>query len=187
MEPLDESGAVRHTTEFDTGAALREIATVPRLTGSEGAAEVARIIRSRFQAMGYDVEGRDFTFSPLLGRFGLSAVGVLYIGTAFTAAMFLYTDHPFGAIALLLILLVFIGLLGLFARDAIDSLPFGRRQGTNLFAMPQGGTTRYIIMAHRDTKSQPVPLAFRGPAILLGMIVWIALFVAALLHTARPL
>ncbi|MGH7446891.1 MAG: M28 family peptidase [Longimicrobiales bacterium] len=184
---MDESGAVRHTTEFDTGAALREIATVPRLTGSEGAAEVARIIRSRFQAMGYDVEGRDFTFSPLLGRFGLSAVGVLYIGTAFTAAMFLYTDHPFGAIALLLILLVFIGLLGLFARDAIDSLPFGRRQGTNLFAMPQGGTTRYIIMAHRDTKSQPVPLAFRGPAILLGMIVWIALFVAALLHTARPL
>jgi hypothetical protein len=30
---------------------------------------------------------------------------------------------------------------------------------------------RYIVMAHRDSKSQPVPLAFRGPAIVLGVLV----------------
>jgi hypothetical protein len=42
-------------------------------------------------------------------------------------------------------------------------------------------------MAHRDTKSQPVPLAFRGPAIALGLLVWIALVIASLMHAARPL
>jgi hypothetical protein len=185
-EPLGASGNVR-MGEFDPGAALREIATTPRLTGSEGAAEVGAKIRARFEAMGYDVEDREFTFSPLLGRFGITAVGVLYLVTGFTAATFLYANQPFGALALLLILLVVLGMAGLFARAAIDTLPFGRQQGTNLFATRPGGTPRYIIMAHRDSKSQPVPLSFRGPAIILGALVWVALFIASLMHAARPI
>jgi Zn-dependent M28 family amino/carboxypeptidase len=42
-------------------------------------------------------------------------------------------------------------------------------------------------MAHRDSKSQPVPLAFRGPAIVVAIVSWLVLLVAALFHTARPL
>lgn len=183
---MREPGDVR-SDQFDTGAALREIATTPRLTGSDGAAEVAAKIRARFEAMGYDVDEREFTFSPLLGRFGITAVGALYLVAVFTASMFLYTNHPFGALALLLILLIILGLGALFARAAIDTLPFGRQQGANLFATRPGALPRYIIMAHRDTKSQPVPLAFRGPAIALGVLVWVALVVASLLHAARPL
>lgn len=183
---MRERGDAR-SSEFDAGAALREIATTPRLTGSEGAAEVAAKIRDRFEAMGYDVDEREFTFSPLLGRFGITAVGVLYLVAVFTASMFLYTDHPFGALGLLLILLVVLGLGALFARPAIDILPFSRQQGVNMFATRPGGRPRYIIMAHRDTKSQPVPLAFRGPAIALGILVWLALLIASLLHVARPI
>ncbi|HEX2166230.1 MAG TPA: M28 family peptidase [Longimicrobiales bacterium] len=183
---MGRPGDVR-ATEFDPNAALREIATTPRLTGSEGAAEVGAKIRSRFEGMGYHVDEREFTFSPLLGRFGITAVGALYLVTAFTASMFLYTGHPFGALALLLILLVLLVLGALFSSAAIDSLPYGRQQGVNMFATRPGGTPRYIIMAHRDTKSQPLPLAFRGPAIILGILVWIALVIASLMHAARPL
>jgi hypothetical protein len=82
---------------------------------------------------------------------------------------------------------VLVGLGALFARAAIDAMPFGREEGTNLFATSPDRAPRYIIMAHRDTKSQPVPLAFRGPAIVLAVVVWLALFIAALMHTARPL
>src|SRR5690606_18059733 len=99
----------------------------------------------------------------------------------------LYTNHPWGAFALLLILQVILGLGAMFARAAIDSLPFSRQQGTNMFATRPGGTPRYIVMAHRDTKSQPLPLAFRGPAIVLGILVWLALVIASLMHAARPL
>ncbi|MBR9989354.1 MAG: M28 family peptidase [Gemmatimonadetes bacterium] len=183
---MGESGDTRSTT-FDVGGALREIATTPRLTGSEGAAEVGARIKARFEATGYDVEEREFTFSPLLGRFGITAAGALYLVAVFTAAMFLYTNHPFGALALLLILLAVVGLCALFARAAIDSLPFGRQQGVNLFAKRAGSSPRYIIMAHRDSKSQPLPLAFRGPAIVLAVIVWVALVAASLVHAARPL
>lgn len=185
-EPLRESGDVR-VTEFDPGEALREIATTPRLTGSEGAEEAGAKIRARFESLGYEVDEQEFTFSALLGRFGITAVGALYLVTAFTASMFLYTNHPLGAIALLLILLVVLGFGAMFARAAIDSLPFGRLHGVNMFATRAGRKPRYIIMAHRDSKSQPVPLSFRGPAILLGLLVWLALFVASLMHAARPL
>jgi hypothetical protein len=56
-----------------------------------------------------------------------------------------------------------------------------------MFATARGGSPRYVIMAHRDSKSQPLPLAFRGPAIILGAVSWVALFVAALMHAARPI
>src|SRR5690606_24156081 len=96
-------------------------------------------------------------------------------------------DHPFGALALLLILLFVIIAGAMFASALIDRLPYGRIQGTNLFATRPGARPGYIVMAHRDSKSQPVPLAFRGPGVALAVIVWIALLVASLLHAARPL
>jgi hypothetical protein len=64
---------------------------------------------------------------------------------------------------------------------------WGERSGVNLFAVMPQRRPRFVVMAHRDTKSQPVPLAFRGPAIVIGIIVWAVLLVAAIAHTARPL
>jgi hypothetical protein len=185
-EPPRERNRAQGSAAFDVAATLRYIAK-PRLTGSDGAAEVGAAIRSTLERLDYDVNEQRFTFSPWLGRFGITAAGVLYLAATFTAAMFLYTNHPYGALALLLVLLLIIGLTALFARAAIDSLPFSRVEGQNLFASPRGGRPRYIIMAHRDSKSQPVPLAFRGPAIALGILAWLALLIGALFHIARPL
>jgi hypothetical protein len=57
--------------------------------------------------------------------------------------------------------------------------PWGRIQGSNLLAHIPGKRPRYYLMAHRDSKSQPIPLAFRGPAIVLAVLAWIALAAAA--------
>ncbi|HUF49696.1 MAG TPA: M28 family peptidase [Longimicrobiales bacterium] len=173
-------------SRFDAAAVLREIAK-PRLTGSEGAIETGAAIRARFEALGFHVQERPFTFNPWLGRLGLSAVGALYLVASFTAAVFLYTNNPFGAIALLLILLVVAALIALFAGPAIDQLPFARQHGANFYITRGERRPRFIIMAHRDSKSQPVPLAFRGPAIVVASLAWLGLFSAAILHTARPL
>lgn len=186
-ERSTQAGVAGRTVDFDVGAALREIATVPRMTGSDGAEEAGRRIRSQLEALGYDVEERPFRFNPWLGRFGLTAAGALYCAATFTAAMFLYTNHPFGAVALLLILLIVILAGVMFASALIDRLPYGCVQGTNLFATRGGVRPGYIVMAHRDSKSQPVPLAFRGPAVVLAVCVWIALLIASLLHAARPI
>ncbi|HEX6133103.1 MAG TPA: M28 family peptidase [Longimicrobiales bacterium] len=184
-EPARRPGDVR--PEFDVNAALREIATRTRLTGSEGAAEAGAAIRRLFEELGYDVEEREFTFSPMPGRFGISIAGALYLAATFTAAMFLYTNHPFAAIALLLLLLLILTAGMLLAGAMIDTLPFARGQGRNMLVTKRGGKPRFIVMAHRDSKSQPVPLAFRGPAIAVAVLAWLALLIAAIFHTARPL
>lgn len=184
-KPLRSAADVTDRTGFDAQAVLREIAK-PRLCGSEGAAETGAAIRARFEGLGYTVQERSFEFSPWPGRIGISVIGALYLVATFAAAVFLYTNHPYGAMGLLLILLVVSGLLALFSSAVIDVLPFGRMQGSNFMAT-SGNRPRYIVMAHRDSKSQPVPLAFRGPAIIIGLVAWLGLFIASLAHMARPL
>jgi hypothetical protein len=182
----EDAGVENAQARVDVKAVLRELAR-PRLTGSEGAAETAAAVRTRFEDSGYVVEERSFTFNPWPGRFGITVIGALYLAATFGAAVLLFSDRPYAAMSLLLVLLVTVGLLAFFAPGAIDSLKWGERQGLNLWAAPPSGRPRYIIMAHRDSKSQPVPLAFRGPAIVLAIIVWIALLIGAMMHTARPL
>jgi hypothetical protein len=171
---------------FDTRAVLAEIAK-PRLTGSHGAEEVTGTVRACFEALGYEVHDRAFQYNPWPGRFGITAVGVLYLVATLAAAGFLYANDPFPAIAILLILLVAAGLIALFARPAIDAMSFGSQPGLNLLAQRPDRRPRYIIMAHRDSKSQPVPLSFRGPAIIVAALVWLGLLLGAAAHTARPL
>ncbi|HSJ24663.1 MAG TPA: M28 family peptidase [Longimicrobiales bacterium] len=171
---------------FNVMGVMREVAK-PRLTGSHGAEEVGGTVRACFEALGYDVEARDFQFSPWPGRFGITVAGVLFLIGTVAAAAFLYAGNAYGALAILLVLFVLLGMLALLIRPAIDAMPWGRKTGTNLMATLPGARPRYIVMAHRDSKSQPVPLAFRGPAIVVGVLSWLALVVAALAHTARPL
>lgn len=186
VEPGREAEGRVEPDEFDVTAALQEIA-IPRLSGSTGAAEVASILRGRFEGLGYEVRKRPFFYNPLPGRFGITAVGVIYLAATLSATLLLLGDNPYAAIALLLILLLAAGLVAVFAAPAIDALPFGRQEGSNLLAGMPGRRARYIVMAHRDSKSQLLPLAFRGPAIALGVVTWLALLVAAVFHTAEPL
>ena len=172
--------------QFDVGATLRAIAR-PRMFGSTGAARATRTIRSRLKSLGYEVREEPFPFNPLPGRFGITAVGALYTVTVFFATILLYSNHPFGAIALLILLLALAAGLGLFATPLIDRLRWGERQGVNLYAVVPRRRPRFVVMAHRDTKSQPVPLAFRGPAVAVAVIVWLVLLISATAHAAKPL
>lgn len=186
MEPTRDAQKRDPAATFDVRAVLRAIA-VPRLTGSTGAAEVTTIVRTSLEASGYDVRERPFLFNPWPGRFGITAVGAVYLAATVSAALLLHGNNPYAAIALLLIMLVAVLLVAVFATQAIDALPFGRQRGTNLFARRPDSRPRYIVMAHRDSKSQPLPLALRGPVILLAGLTWVALLAGAAMHTAQPL
>jgi len=174
------------TTGFDFGAVLREIAK-PRMTGSTGATETGAAIRAHFESYGYEVQDRPFLFNPWPGRFGITAVGAVYLVATFIAASLIYNGRPAVALSILLTLLVVALLIGFLAGPLIDKLPFGRVQGSNMLCLPKGTRPRYIIMAHRDSKSQPLPLSFRGPAIVLGILAWIAMVIVAVFHIASPL
>src|SRR5690606_12627594 len=119
------------------------------------------------------------------GRFGITAAGVVYTLGSFAAAALLYNDQPFVAFALLLLVVVFAGLVAAYARPLLERVRWGRIQGTNLLATPAGARPKYLVVAHRDSKSQPVPLSFRGPAIVFALIAWAALLLLALAGMAQ--
>jgi hypothetical protein len=184
-DPMSEADGMRKpTNDFDVAAALRDIAQ-PRLTGSDGAAEVTAAVRDRLASLGYDVEERTFSFSPWPGRFGLTAAGAVYLLAMVAAAALLGAGHAYAAMGVLVALLAVLAALAGVAARAIDHLTFRQAQGVNLFAQRPGSRPRYVIMAHRDSKSQLVPLAFRGPAIVVAVLVWVALLITAVVATVE--
>jgi hypothetical protein len=158
----------------------------PRLTGSQGAQEVADLIHERLVRLGYQIKDHPFTFSTWPGRFGVSLAGAFFLAGTVSAALALNMRHPGVALVVLLVVLLLAGALAVITAPLTDILPFGKITGNNIYATRPGSTPRYVFMAHLDSKSQPVPLAFRGPAIILAILTWVAFVVYALLALLDP-
>src|SRR5688500_18256012 len=170
---------------FSARAVLQALAK-PRLTGSEGAAEITVEVKSRLEHLGYEVREAPFEFSSWPGRFGLTAAGAFYLIGALLGAGFLYQGHPGVALVMLLTVMIIVAGIAVAVRPAMNITPWGRTQGSNLLAHVPGKRPRYFLMAHRDSKSQPIPLAFRGPAIVLGGLAWVALTLASAFALLDP-
>jgi hypothetical protein len=170
---------------FDARAVLQWLAQ-PRLTGSEAAAETTAKIREHFVSLGYEVRDYPFMMSTWPGRYGLTAAGAVYLVGSILAAALLFNAHPGVSLVVQLLVLFVVAAIAVMARPAINMLPWGRVEGRNLIAHAPGKRPRYYLMAHRDSKSQPIPLAFRGPAIVLAILAWGALAIAALAALIDP-
>jgi hypothetical protein len=165
---------------FDASETLRSIAH-PRLTGSKEAEIITEEIRSRFESLGYGVRDQRFAISTWPGRFSVSLAGIFYLAGAIGGGMLTAWGHPGLAVVVQLTVLLVIGAIAVLMRPAMSIIRFGLVEAANLVAAVEGKRPRYYLMAHRDSKSQPIPLAFRGPAIVLGIVAWVALFVLELL------
>lgn len=149
----------------------------PRLSGSEGAAEVEETLRERFEGMGYEVERLDFAFSTWPGRFGLSIAGVLLLLTAIFGGWLVATDEPTGGLIILALGLALALVPLLVLSRALRSLPWGRVATSNLLFRRPGSRPAWIVMAHRDSKSQLAPTALRTVALVVAALSWLALVV----------
>lgn len=159
---------------------LREIAR-PRMTGTEGAQEVAELARTRLTALGFQVHDYPFTFSTLPGRFAITVCGALLLFGTLGAAWALNQRNAGVALVILILILLLCGAIAALSPVLTQMLPFAKVAGTNLFARKPNSRPRYIVMAHLDSKSQPLPLAVRGPAIIFGILAWSALVAIAIL------
>lgn len=178
-----DAGSTREP--FDAYAVIRALAQ-PRMTGSAGADATEAELRSRFEALGYTVRDLPFNFSMTAGRFALTKVAAVYTVGVLGATLLLANRMPAGAIVVLAgSLALMILYVSYMRKNGIEALPWGRSEGNNLWVQRAGAHPRYVLMAHRDSKSQVLPLSLRGPAILLGILAWIALLVLAILSLAR--
>lgn len=195
-------------------AVLRAIAR-PRLAGSRGAQEVTAEIHRRLEESGYEVAAVPFHFSTWPGRYLVSVAGMLLLVGSAGSGWLLLEAPPGVSLALLLPLTALLALAGGWAGVAVDRLPWGRIRTSNLLAWPRptelgsdavappgsvgagpGSVSpdesatppavRWLVMAHRDSKSQPLPLAVRLPAITAAILGWLTLWALAMASFIVP-
>jgi hypothetical protein len=167
----------------DPAALLEQIRGLarPRMTGTEEADAVERELRHRFEAVGYRTTELPFSFSTWPGRFGLSVAGGILGIAGVATAVLLPTGRPTAAL-LVLVLAMGLALVPLITFDlAIRRLPWGRVATRNLLFQTGTGRPSWIIMAHRDSKSQLVPTLARTMAVAIVLGSWLALVVLAVL------
>ncbi|HMC55660.1 MAG TPA: M28 family peptidase [Gemmatimonadaceae bacterium] len=167
----------------DGVAHLRVLARAPRAAGSAEERQARDYCARVLGDLGFEVSREPFSYSGFPGRYGTP------IGGAIAAASVLVTFWlatiegvplaaaiVFGAGLLLLVLFVWI-MVG----DAVLDLPWLRADGENLVARRGHAAPRVWLVAHVDSKSQPVPTRVRiaGIAVLGASVVLTALTLAA--------
>jgi hypothetical protein len=151
---------------------LKAIASAPRPVGSTANAAARQYCANHLRSLGFDVAERPFVFSALPGRYAAQLIGAVAV-IGFAGARVMFAEYIGQLTALLIIVLVW----ALSGPDATRE-PWLRESGVNLEAT-RGGDPRVWLVAHVDSKSQPIPTAVRSIGVLLVAIAVIGqLFVA---------
>jgi hypothetical protein len=158
---------------------LRRFA-VPRLTGTAGAEHIETLVRESLAGLGYTVNDQRFTFSAWPVRHGVRTVGAVS-GTALAIASILANSGRLAPALLLLLLaaataITFVAAVG----SMITHLHWSRLNGTNLWALPESGHARFLVVAHRDSKSQTIPLGLRIAAAIILVLSYAVLLASVL-------
>jgi hypothetical protein len=155
---------------------LELLAAEPRPAG--GAAEGAARVRcaAHLAGLGYSVTETPFEYSTAPGRFATPAFGFAWILAIAAAGHIGAHWSPRSAAGLLAL---FGGGAFLLARwltrEGVLSLPFARARGVNLVAT-RGIAPRVWLVAHLDSKSQPIPILMRALGIVGCVLVfWVAI------------
>jgi hypothetical protein len=150
---------------------LERLAQHARAAGSS-AEEDARAYCSRtLAAHGFSVTREAFDYSALPGQIGTPLAGALALVMFLAAGHVGYREHPWIALAILLSGGVGIatGAWWLAARGVLGC-PWRRARSINLVAVR--GEPRVWLVAHLDSKSQPVPIVVRALGVTTCIVVW---------------
>jgi hypothetical protein len=151
------------------------IAGAPRPAGgpaeTAARAHCARALRNA----GFDVREQPFDYSAFPGRYA-TAVGGAASTLLLVAAMLTASRGRSGVATLILTLggVALAAAVAWTARVGVVSAPWMRRRGSNLTATRGPAQPRVWLVAHLDSKSQPIPMLVRAGAIALHGATWAA-------------
>ena len=165
---------------------VRVLARAPRAAGGEAEGRARSYCADQLRAAGFDVSEEPFEFSAFPGRWGTPLGGI-------TALVLLTSAGAAGRSgrAVLAVLLLTLGAIALgalarwLARTGILTFPLQRRRAVNLVAKRRDGSNvepRLWLLAHLDSKSQPVPILVRAAGITVLGLVWVAELALAVLQ-----
>lgn len=188
--PIDDhSHLVTQSASPDRGARhLARLARSPRAAGSAEERVAREYCASVLRTAGFDVTTETFDYSALPGRLGTPLGSALALVTVLSSA-WLGGAWPRASAATLVLGLVVLGsaarrMLG----DGVLTIPFMRASAENLVARrPSADEPRVWLVAHLDSKSQPVPSALRVIGIVtLALAVLASIAAAALTLGGAP-
>ena len=162
---------------------LRRFGSTPRAAGSAADAAARRDAADILAGSGFDVREESFAYSALPGRFGTPLIGAAVCAALASAGHLASRDYATPALAILLAVAIAAALAGRWlARDGVLDMRAMRREGVNLVATRGGEAPLVWLVAHTDSKSQPVPQALRAAGIVGLGVVWLF---AAILAAAQ--
>ena len=168
------------------GVGIRHLAVIGRVarpSGGEGERAARDYAASELRSLGFDVHEERFAFSAFPGRYATPIAGALLGGTIVAACVL----SLLGATTMAVVALLGVGVLAtaLFARwmlaDGVLTVSWLRARAVNLVATRGSAAPRVWLVAHLDSKSQPLPSAARVAGILLLAAALVLMVVTLLL------
>lgn len=195
-------GGPRGASAAEVEKLLDALGGRPRPAGGPAEAKARAHARAMLEHDGFIVREEPFTYSAFPGRWGTSLSGVAGIVLIWTAGHLGAHGSPWHALAVIVAGGGMIAAIATWlARRGVLDAPLMRRSGVNLVG--RRGTTEPAthaastgsrepaiwLMAHLDTKSQPIPILVRAAAISVSVVIFalaVALAVAQGLDVAGP-
>jgi hypothetical protein len=132
-------------------------------------------------SLGYRVTERPFEYSAAVGSYGTPAAGAALLLLVGAAAALSLGGHSLAGLIALAAGLAAVALGGRWlAGRGVLVLPMLRRQGINIEAVRGDGEPKLWLVAHADSKSQPVPLLVRAAGIVVLALATLAAFALAI-------
>jgi len=159
-------------------AHLLAIARTARPAGGDAEAAARTYCAAALTSAGFAVREATFEYSDVVGRFAMPTIGAVWAAAVTLAAVAGSAGRPAAALLALSATLVAVVLGARWAtRRGVLDAPVLRRRGVNLVATRGAATPTLWLVAHLDSKSQPVPMAARVAGVATSMLLWTAAFV----------
>lgn len=153
---------------------VRTLAREPRPAGGEAEARARAYCAERLRAAGFEVGEEPFEYSAFVGRWGTSIVGLAALAIVLLAGVAGWRGRAGTSLLMLVLGGLALGALAMvMARSWVLSFPAERRRGINLVATRGSGAPPLWLMAHLDSKSQPVPILVRAAGVTVLATTWI--------------
>lgn len=173
-------------TEHPGAAHLEAIAREPRPAGGEAESRAREYAAGVLRGDGFDVREEAFQYSAFPGRcatpIGGALGGLAVLCAAYGALHARSAREPIIELGIGLVIVA--GFTRSMLGDAVLDLPFARARSVNLVATRGSTSPRIWLVAHLDSKSQPIPSLGRVAGIGLIAASIIVAIVAALLQLA---
>ena len=170
---------------------LERLAAAPRPAGSPAESAAREYCAEVLRSLDFRVSEEPFGFSALPGRLGTPLCGAAAILMFAAAGHLGWRGHALNALAVLGAGgLVVLGAGWWLARFGVLELPWRREHAINLVGerAPAGMEPPVWLVAHLDSKSQPLPIAVRAVGVMAALALWaVALVVSVLQSAGAPL